>query len=81
MKPVPQSFVVANLAGEEIRLSAVQCETLVELALRGSGGRFDMTALEDLCRLGMTEVDRTTRRLRLTEDGEEVYRQLARGQS
>ncbi len=68
--------IVANTAGEQILLSAAQCDTIQNLVVQGSGGRFDMTVMHDLCGLGLAEVDAATRRLRLTADGEEVYRQL-----
>jgi hypothetical protein len=71
--------MVAHLNGLQIRLSAAHCETIVELVLRGSRGKFDMTALHDLCRQGIAEVNATTRKVCLTAHGEEVYRQLANG--
>jgi len=79
MVHVPKSGLVAKFDGQQIRLSSAHCETIVELRLRGSRGKFDMTALHELCRQGIAEVNASTRRVCLTQNGEEVYRQLADG--
>ena len=80
MNPAHIFRTVGGLSGDPIRLTALHCETIVELALHGSGSSLDVDALEDLCRMGLVEVHSATRRTMLTDEGAEIYRQLAGGQ-
>jgi hypothetical protein len=79
MTHATQPIRIVNLADQEIRLSLVQCETIVKLGTVGGSAVFDLHALNEICRLRLAEVNLKTRRLGLTTEGTLIYQQLADG--
>ena len=59
-------------------LSPRQCEVILNLGTRGSGGGFDQLAMSRLFAIGMVEVAAQDRRVVLTLRGQSAYRELAR---
>lgn len=59
-------------------LSPRQCEVILSLGTRGSGGGFDQLAMSGLFATGMVEVAAQDRRVVLTVRGQSAYRELAR---
>ena len=59
-------------------LSPRQCEVILNLGTRGSGGGFDQLAMSGLFAIGMVEVAAQDRRVVLSVRGQSAYRELAR---
>ena len=66
------------LIDSQLSLSTAQCEAILELGSRGSGGSFDPQAMSELFDLGLIEVRNEDRRVVLTERGQMAYAVFAR---
>ena len=66
------------MLSKSLVLSPRQCEVILNLGTRRSGGGFDQLAMSGLFAIGMVEVASEDRRVVLTVRGQSAYRELSR---